>query len=331
MTSKDLAGSIHEHHAEHAPPFFVQAQGTSGEIAVVETPDGSARRVVLVATSDEVGICTVLLASNMLDQATDIDVLVRSEESGAPYDLMLQAELYGPVFREQLDRLVGQCAPDATSAITLALRTDGESLAGRETGTPLGGLDDPRRRFKEEELGELLPIVSTCRRWLMGDLAEVVSILPEMLFPPPPDALVDDVLDQLERVYDIIAKLESTGRRLPWELLALMDDAARTELRRWRIEYGVRDIWTRLEQLCEYEADSVLDLRASEPQRANALLSTPKDELTDALCWVYVDRGTSTLDFVSAGPPLTGGVHVVSSPDGSHILRTRERALEEVA
>lgn len=331
MTVKDLAAAIRDFHARHPPPSFVQPHGTSGEIAVVEAPDGSSRRVVLVASSDEAGITTVLLASNMIDQATDVDLLVRSEESGAPYDLMVQAELYGPVFREQLDRLVGRCSPETTAAISSALRTDGESLAGLETGTPLGGVDDPRRRFKEEELGELLPIIATCRRWFMGDLAEVVSIHPEMLFPPPRDATADVVLDQLERVYDIIAKFEATGRRLPWELLALMDDEARTELRRWRIEYGVRDIWTRLEQLCEYEVDAAFGSSAAEHQRVDALLSTPKEELTDAICSVYVERGNSTLDLVVSGPSVIGGVRVVSSHDESHILRTRERALEEVA
>ena len=219
-----------------------------GELAIAESPDGTRRRVVLVTAVDRFGVGHVLLATNAVDQATDLDLVVTSAESGASYDLLVQAELYGPVFVDQLDGLIGSCDANTVDALRHALDTDGASLSGMRVGSPLGGPTDPRRRFKERELEELQEIVAVCRRWLQGEFADVVSIHPDELFPPPVGTPKDEGFDRLDRLVDLLDRFETTGRTLPFELLAILDEGARTELRRWHTEYGY-DMWRALERL----------------------------------------------------------------------------------
>ena len=319
MTEHELASAIRQHHSDHPPARFAQAQGSPGELAVAEALDGSRRRVVLVTASDENGVRQVLLASNALDQATDLDLVVQSAESGAQYDLMIQTELYGPVFVEQLDRLVGRCGSAATEAIRSALPTDGDSLHGWSAGIPLGGPDDPRRRFKEDELLELREIVATCRRWLLGEAGEVVSIHPEELFPPPPGSSLDEVLDRLTRVLDLLDRFEEAGRHLPWELLAMLDASARSEIRRWRTEYG-SDVWTRIQHLAYHQDAELVD-------EVNAT------ELTRAFIEAHAAQGTRTVDLVTARVTRTDEVIMIEGRASARrtFCRARTRALEEVS
>lgn len=319
MTRPSLEEAIREHHAAQPPPVFVQAQGETGELAVAESTDGATRRVVLLAGTDARGIGQILLASNALDQATDLDLIVEPAESGAPYELMIQAELYGPVFIEQLDRLVGRCSSQTTEAVRSALRTDGESLEGRTVGLPLGGVDDPRRRFKEDELVELQAIVSTCRRWLAGDPSEVVSIHPEALFPPPTGTSLEEGFDRLDSVVDLLSSFERAGRHLPFELLALLDDQAITEIRRWKSEYGF-DMWNRLQRLAS---------RAETEQIERQTVRS--SELTESFLLIHAESGTKTVDLV-ASHVSDGTTQIVRHEAHSriHFCRARTRALEEV-
>ena len=71
--TKDLAAAIRDFHAEHPPAPFVPALGQPGELAVAVAPEGRARRVVLVTSVDGSRVAHILLASNMTDQATDLD------------------------------------------------------------------------------------------------------------------------------------------------------------------------------------------------------------------------------------------------------------------
>ena len=77
MTDDRLATAIATHHAEHPPARHVRALGLSGELAVAEALDRTARRVVLVTDTDEsTRTLRIILATNRTETATDLDVIL---------------------------------------------------------------------------------------------------------------------------------------------------------------------------------------------------------------------------------------------------------------
>ena len=135
MNDDRLVAAIAAHHAQHAPTPHVRALGAAGELAVAESFGGSVRRVVLVTGADDsTRTLSIVMATNQIEAATDLDVLVDRNDSGAQYDLVVEGELYGPIFSEQLDDLVGFAGAGLAQAIATALETDGDSLAEFDVG-----------------------------------------------------------------------------------------------------------------------------------------------------------------------------------------------------
>jgi hypothetical protein len=86
--------------------------------------------------------------------AYDFDLIVDlAVDRGGGHDavdagpIVVCGELYGPVLAGQLGELVATIPPADARAVAAALRTDAASLAGLEHGTPLAGMDDPRRAY----------------------------------------------------------------------------------------------------------------------------------------------------------------------------------------
>lgn len=278
----ELQERIAQHHADHPPRVRTPSDGNPGALAVATSADLRRRRVVLVTAADgATKTLNVLLASNRIEMATDLDVIVRPEESGAPYDLVVQGELYGPIFQEQLDGHVGHIDTAATRALAHALDSDGESLDGREVGTPLGGVDDPRRVFKDNELEELMDLVATCRMWLANGRGEAADLDPGALFPPPEGTPLDDAQDALFDLQRLLDRFEAAGHRLSFDVIDLLEEESFSELQRWRTEYGF-DLWARLWRI----ACDPGDLPAVE--RAEDVRST--------IVTAYAAAGVSTLD-----------------------------------
>lgn len=118
-----------------------------------------ARIVAVLAVGTGTETVTVQLATNETEQATDLDLIVPAHHAGAPFALAVQAEVYGPLFAGQLGVKIGKLGEAEVRALSGALLSDGESLDGFPTGLPLAGLNDPRRRFKAQELAELSALV----------------------------------------------------------------------------------------------------------------------------------------------------------------------------
>lgn len=273
---------IAQHHAAHPPRARVPTDGGPGALAIASSSDLRRRRVVLVtATDDATRTVNVLLASNRTEMATDLDLIVRTDESGAPYDLVVQAELYGPIFQEQLDGQVGEIDAAATQAVTDALDTDGESLDGREVGMPLGGLDDPRRAFKDHELGELMDLVAACRMWLANGRGDATDLDPSALFPPPKGSPIDEALDAVFELQLLLDQFESAGHRFSFDVVALLEEQSFSELQRWRTEFGF-DLWARLWRIT-CEPDDLPSVEGAEDVRSTVVAA-------------YAAAGVSTLD-----------------------------------
>jgi hypothetical protein len=183
---------------------------------------------------------TVQLTTNETEQATDLDLLIPAGDAGAPFSLVVQSELYGPLFTDQLGGAVGQLDERQLDAVKNALMSDGESLDDFATGAPFAGPDDPRRAFKEQELTDLQALVAECRSWMSGTPAQTQTLDPELLLPPPPGTSPDDAADQFIELLDVLAEMEQSAVPLPSEIVALLAETALLDdIVRWRTEFGL--------------------------------------------------------------------------------------------
>lgn len=222
--------------------FEVEGDVVEGDVVLIEqSPPGGPRQMAVVTWVDpEEQIIGVVLVSNELEQATDLDVVVTGEEARAPFDLLLEAELYGPIFTEQVVGRVGRVARPVVDALNSSISTDGESVQGYQGGPPLAGADDPRRRFKSEQLPTLRHLTRAAMSWLSGAPGDVTVLDPAMFLPPDPIAGIERGMDQGLALLDAMKTFSEQGRMLPTEFTAIFDnDEVLGEVRRWRTEFGV--------------------------------------------------------------------------------------------
>jgi hypothetical protein len=232
-------------HEAMPPSPYGRSQGVPGEISIaakaaLPASDTEVRRLVAVLeTSDETRTATILLVTNEIENATDLDLIVDPGDAGLPYATMIQSELYGPLFIEQLQGRLGWITDDVRHAVAGALASDGESLDGYKTGLPLGDFADPRRAFKVRELDELEQLVAECRRWLGGEPADVRLLDPELLLPPPPGTPIDDAADQFLELLDVLNEMGERSVSIPAGLLDSLSDVGFVdEVCRWRTDFG---------------------------------------------------------------------------------------------
>lgn len=221
-------------------PSESSATGEVNEIAVAAGPDSSVRRVVAVVSKDGSNqTVRIHLVASETEQATDLDLIIEPRDDGLPFPYIVQGELYGQLFSDQLLNAIGSLRPDEAEAIATALETDGESLEHYKIGPPLAGSDDTRRAFKDAELAELEELVAACQAWMMGAPAERAVPDPAMLLPPP----TGSAQEVAEAMYlELLTVLADRAEPivLPSELLTglghsqLFDD-----LSRWQTEFGL--------------------------------------------------------------------------------------------
>lgn len=225
-----------ESFSSSAPLRERAASAQLGELAVLAGGDGALRRLVLVVQrDDETATAMIHLASTEIEAATDLDLKVGASDGPTPFDLMIEGELYGPVFVDQLTSAIGHLRDDQTLGVSTALITDGESLDGHTVGLPLGGPNDPRRIFKANELRELDSLVSVCREWLAGAPAPTAIFDPELLLPPAPGASVDEALDQFLELLDTLDEVHGGALVMTDDLAAMLDEELLLdEIFRWR-------------------------------------------------------------------------------------------------
>ena len=300
MIDARLAGAISAHHVKDPPAPFVRAIGSVGELAVAEALSGAIRRVVLVTGVDDSSrTLNIVLATNRTETATDLDIIVDRETSGAPYDLVVEGELCGPIFPEQLDDAIAMTTGGLAEAIAGALATDGDSLVDFRVGLPLADSEDPRRSFKKAELAELMEIVSSCRQWLSGGRSEITTLDPEVLIPPPVGTPIEEGFECLEELLELLDVYEREGYRLSVDLRDLLCDGAADELRRWHTEYGV-DIWRRLFSIPYQDYPEILEVADASDLRRVYLTSRAA-------------AGTMTVDFMTSPTHQWSDAIVVTS------------------
>lgn len=297
-----------------------------GTIALATSPVVDAvRRVVLVsAINEETKIAQVHLATNLIEAATDLDLIVPPQASGYPVPLVVQAELYGPVFVEQIANTYGRLDARTLDAFRSALYSDGASLEGWQVGFPLRSDGDVRRVFKESELDTLYVLVESCRSWLEGAAAPVALIDPALLLPPPPGTPHAVAEDQFLDLMDAVQELRSLGGSIVDVIDLLGGVDALTDLERWWTEFGMDRRALRLDLVMTTAVLSPEPLEI--PAHAEGSVA---ERVTSALVHHCAGRGDATLDLLSARDRADAGIVVQQGVAGSY-CRARPRVLEVV-
>jgi hypothetical protein len=299
------------------------AAGQPGELGVVrsstysDTSNVLVRFVIVVSRDETTRTLAIHLATNEVEQATDLDLIV-DPERGLPFHLVLQGELYGPVFEEQLDGIATRFGIDVTDAVAAALVSDGESLSNYRSGQPLGDASDPRREFKKQELDDLEKLVAKCRSWLAGTPAANELLDPELLLPPAAGTPLEEAMGQFVELLDVIAATPENALDLPSELVTLMGEAGLLdEIARWRQDFGL-DAARVLSRFTISETRLRLmelgngDQRFAPGRRADVVLAS--------LLRSSAESGHSTLDIRTTGRcwKLESNLAIISGPSGGH-------------
>jgi hypothetical protein len=183
-------------------------------------------RMVLVTRVDQpTRTVGVVLLSPETDLWTDTDILLKGEETGLAFDLLLQTELVGPLFWSQLGHPVGRLDAKLLDELIHALEQHPDNLAGRR-GLPIRDQADLRWAHKQSEAETLGRLVRSCGtelvdpvapeihpdvfadavehadervcRALLGDVDEPLAPLPVDLLPgPPAEASMDRDVENL--------------------------------------------------------------------------------------------------------------------------------------
>lgn len=127
--------------------------------------DEDAAIVLVTKVHPETGSVAVTLLSPDVEFATPADLLLPRAGSLRPYDLLVESDIFGYVWTDQLDRRLGVVDDDLMDDLT-AVRLD-ESTSRGPAGPPLLNRDDPRWAFKEAELARLRVLTPDCAGYLI--------------------------------------------------------------------------------------------------------------------------------------------------------------------
>ena len=284
-----------------------------GELVVFDfAPPLSERRIgVVVGADDRWSILFVHLATSDVENATDLDVIV--DDSMLPYELLVEAEIYGPIFIEQVARSIGRLDPAVAEAISRSVQTDGESVVRWARAMPLAGEDDVRRAFKRSELDDLDDYTWAARSWITEGPSLMSTIDLDLLVL---EDAAQDPAEMVVRAVDALSAIRgfrADGRMQPLEMVEqLVDDGTLDALDGWRKGAGV-DLARELSRIPFDGATSLSgELRGDRKARG-----------TGALIERLAESGVASIDVYSA---QVGAEDAVLVDADSSLCRVRFRS-----
>jgi hypothetical protein len=228
----------------HADLETREVQLSAGSIVRVRSyPDNEgsqiSRLAMVVSVNHDDESARILLTTPATESATDLDLVLSSQDSGLPYELLVEGELYGWIFEEQIKAVIANVDPAFAVAADAALVSDGESLKGMKTGWPIGPFQDPRRDFKELELDQLEALIRDYRRVVDG-LAAPGDLLDVGLLVPPPHGSDPELAgERFVELLDVVDQLGPGCIELPEEWLDDETGILLDELHRWQSDFGL--------------------------------------------------------------------------------------------
>lgn len=144
-----------------------------GDLCVVDRNAERAIVAVLAIESDHALVC---LVTNEIEMATDTDMVLPVELTGARFPLCLQAAIFGAVALPRLRERVGHVSSEVRDALGILTRDEYEELVSadgrsstrlrrcppslrRYQGLPLVGTATPRWAFKQDEAVRMLRFI----------------------------------------------------------------------------------------------------------------------------------------------------------------------------
>jgi hypothetical protein len=213
-----------------------------GDLVTVESTPPSSERCIGLAThiDPDDRIVTIFLTSNEVECATDFDVVVSAKVSGLDFDLLIEGEVYGPIFSDQIVDVIGSLPESLHVGVSRAVTSDGDSLLDLQAGLPLGSYSDIRRMFKRAELRRLENFAGSALVWLSRTPSTYTTLHPSTFLPPKPGTPIEEAQEHALALLEVIHDFREHDRQVPHELLEAIDDQdLSSEMRRWRIEFGI--------------------------------------------------------------------------------------------
>ena len=106
----------------------------------------------------------VTLTHSYVEFVTCCDVVVEPKVAGTPYPVVVESDLRGVVWLNQLGALVGRLDGGSLNAVNRVLRGEDMNDAHVYSGAQLAGVVDPRWGFKKLEGEAFREIVVDCTR-----------------------------------------------------------------------------------------------------------------------------------------------------------------------
>jgi hypothetical protein len=216
-----------------------------GEFRIVESmdPGGCDSRVAVVISCDkELGILTVALTSNDLENATDRDFLVRSEDSSLPFDLLIEGDMVGTVWTTQATQLLAPVRVEVRNSLGRFL-----SSAQVPAGLPVKGPADPRWRHKEKDLDNFQALTGDCTAWIAEGASMVATVLDPQLLSLSD---CDDELDAMTRLCKVLDTTQDGGALVSPGVLRILEKGGSFTADAYSSALSL-DAWNALEQLRE--------------------------------------------------------------------------------
>jgi hypothetical protein len=222
--------------AMHRPPTIPPRHGgtrhpSRGDLRLVRAPyggDGTPRIGLILEVAPGGNILEIALVHSSADLATSFDGVVAGKLVGTTFPMVIQTDLRGMVWSDQVRRLVGTVSPATLEAVSDLVGGSSDAPDGIEIGTPLLGPRDRRWAFKEAEGAALDALCGDCTTelirgqepWLMGR----ELLMPELLTRS----------DSLEEVLEELGHwLRTRDVRIDLETALWLEDAGAFEVSMW--------------------------------------------------------------------------------------------------
>jgi hypothetical protein len=185
-----------------------------GELRIAEPtrPGEVAPRLVLVtATDPHLGVAEVALTSNEVEFATDVDITIAAGNSHLPFDLMVETDVVGRLWFNQLARLVASLDPEMTETACRAVLDGPGAVPVGLRGLPISGPNDRRLEFKREEGAALDALALDCSDAEARGRLEPTLMLDPVLFLPREDEPEQIILERLLEIAEQLTESPAAG------------------------------------------------------------------------------------------------------------------------
>ena len=149
-----------------------------GDVRIAQPMDGpnfGEQRPVLVLDVDSPPMfAQIALMTPELDLAGGRDVLLDGSADNLPYKLLVELDVLGPVFVDQLGGLIGRVEPGFADTLGRAPASELAAVPTRLVGLPITHRSDPRWDFKTRELATLHALIREALRELLSGVPIVV-------------------------------------------------------------------------------------------------------------------------------------------------------------